>query len=81
MYRFWHCIDDLSLHSDGEALLWASIASRSTVTPKCRWATIHLVDFSAKVILHVYDDRGMDVVSVIPDAIVPLYTRYGNWLL
>ena len=63
-------------------LLWAAVAREMPVTPKARWLTdLYLVDFSRATVLHVYDDRGMDVVAADVGRLRPLHGRFGDWLL
>ncbi len=40
-----------------------------------------LVNLSQKLVVHVYDDRGMDVVALDKGTLRPLYQRYESWLL
>ncbi|MTH64542.1 DUF3885 domain-containing protein, partial [Paracoccus shanxieyensis] len=41
----------------------------------------YIIDRSRSVILHIYDDRGMDVAAGHPSALRPLYEKFNCWLL
>lgn len=63
-----------------DVLLWVAIAYELPIAPKApvqSW----LVDFERGLMLHVYDDRGMDVRALEKDAIAPLYREHDAWLL
>ncbi len=63
-----------------DALLWTSIAEEMAISPHApvmSW----LIDFDTMIVLHVYDDRGMDVRALDRDSIAPLYQEFGAWLL
>lgn len=64
------------------ALLWNSVAKEMGVTPcvPCL-GNIYIIDRARSVILHVYDDRGMDIAAAHPSAILPLYKTFNSWLL
>lgn len=75
----WRAID-LNESTMRDTLLWTSIVHEMPITPKApvlSW----LIDFETGVMLHVYDDRGMDVRALTRDAIEPLYRRFDAWLL
>jgi hypothetical protein len=75
----WRAIDlDDKIMRD--TLLWTAIAYEMPIRPKAPVLTF-LVDFDAMVSLHVYDDRGMDVTSLAPDRLEPLYRKFDGWLL
>lgn len=42
---------------------------------------VHLVDARRRVMLHAYDDRGMDVVAMHPGRLRPAYRHFNAWLL
>ena len=63
-----------------DTLLWASIAYEMPIAPKApvlSW----LADFDAGVMLHVYDDRGMDVRALHRSTIEQIYRQFDAWLL
>jgi hypothetical protein len=63
-----------------DTLLWTSIANEMPVTPKAA-VIVYFVDFVAGVMLHAYDDRGMDVIALERAAIEPMYRDFDDWLL
>ena len=42
---------------------------------------IFLIDPNLRAMLHVYDDRGMDVISDDPTKLTGLYSNFADWLL
>lgn len=81
--RCWHRIEIPNDPTLIAALLWCAVAAEMPVTPKAGWGVFHsyIVDVTAGVALHVYDDRGMDVIATTTDALRPIYERFGDWLL
>lgn len=63
-----------------DTLLWHAIASEMPVYPSARVVTF-LLDSSRSVMLHVYDDRGMDVIAYDPAKLHGLHTDFADWLL
>lgn len=39
------------------------------------------INKSKNIIVNLYDDRGMDVISASKDVLIPLYKQHNNWLL
>lgn len=67
---------------DRDALLWACTAREIGISPKARWLSkIYIVDFDGGIVLHVYDDRAMDLVSLDPGKLCPVYHMFNEWLL
>lgn len=67
--------------SDVDTLIWASVSSDMCIEPRARFPKVYFVDFSGKKLVHIYDDRGMDIVGLDYDAIKPFYTKFNGWLL
>jgi Domain of unknown function (DUF3885) len=70
---------------DGDAagrdvLLWFSISCEMAITPKAPVLS-YLADLDRNILLHVYDDRGMDVTALDREALLPLYRSRAEWLL
>src|ERR1700733_9137768 len=42
---------------------------------------VYAIDDRAKLILHMYDDRGLDIIAANASTLVPLYERYADWIL
>jgi len=41
----------------------------------------YIVNISKKIIFHMYDDRGLDVVASDKKSLAPIYYKHKNWLL
>ena len=75
----WRAID-LTDPAMRDTLLWTCIVYEMRISPKAPVLS-YLADFDAGVMLHVYDDRGMDVHAIARPAIEPLYRQVDCWLL
>jgi Domain of unknown function (DUF3885) len=42
---------------------------------------VYFYNLRTDVILHMYDDRGLDVIATKPDTIVALYKQFNDWIL
>jgi len=42
---------------------------------------VYTIDDRAKLITHMYDDRGLDVIADNTSALVALYERFADWIL
>jgi len=63
-------------------ILWLSVAAELHISPAFEGSTkSYLVDPSKGTILHVYDDRGMDVISKEAGQLMPLFRSHHDWLL
>lgn len=63
-----------------DALLWHAIASEMPIFPSAPVVTF-LIDPKKSVMLHVYDDRGMDVSAYDSAALHGVYSGFADWLL
>jgi hypothetical protein len=82
LYSYWSIAECRNEPAEIDALLWACIARELGVAPKARWlGRIYIVDFDRGLVLHAYDDRGMDVLGMEADLVRPLYEQFGPWLL
>lgn len=63
-----------------DTLLWHAIASEMPIYPSAPVVTF-LLDPCKSVMLHVYDDRGMDVIASNPAQIQGLHANFKDWLL
>jgi hypothetical protein len=61
-------------------LLFQAIANQDHGrTPSVR-GRIYLLDPGAELLLHMYDDRGLDVISTRRTHLIPLHEQFGDWL-
>lgn len=69
------------LEADRDKLIWCSAATDLPVRPRIRHTNIYIVAEEARIIAHVYDDRGMDIVSSERTALREIYKQFEDWLL
>ncbi|QDG78833.1 DUF3885 domain-containing protein [Labrenzia sp. PHM005] len=62
-------------------LLWLDLAREVPVEPSASNTRTYIVDFANAVILHAYDDRGLDLVSMQRSALLKPYKELRSWLL
>ncbi len=80
-YRHWYSCRLTKEPAELDKLLWNCVAEDMGVEPYAEWTDIHFVDLHKRMIVHVYDDRGMDVVAMDKKTIEPFYTKFNDWLL
>ncbi|MDP4594947.1 MAG: DUF3885 domain-containing protein [Beijerinckiaceae bacterium] len=63
-----------------DVLIWCPVAAEMDIKPRI---SVHPYFFAPdhKILIHIYDDRGMDVISTHPDKLLPLYKSHESWLL
>jgi hypothetical protein len=42
---------------------------------------VYFVNIDRKIIFHMYDDRGLDIISSTQEALAPIYATYNDWIL
>lgn len=42
---------------------------------------IFFVNINKKLIFHMYDDRGLDIIAINEETIKPIYTKHSDWIL
>jgi hypothetical protein len=62
------------------SLLWVAISSDLGIAPRAS-VSVYLISKEHDVILHPYDDRGMDVISTNNMLIKSLYSKFYHYLL
>lgn len=75
----WYAVK-LREQSDIDSLLWFPASAEMGFEPQL-WANIYLLNRNKKILIHPYDDRGMDVISMDKATLLPLYHQYNEWLL
>jgi len=63
-----------------DVLLWCAISREMAITPKAPVSSF-LADFDRNILLHVYDDRGMDVTALDREVLLRTYRGRNAWLL
>lgn len=79
--RYWCRADIANDIAQTDILLWASVANGGEILPKARWLELYIADLDRGLVLHVYDDRGMDVVGPSKGALAAHYRAFNAWLL
>jgi hypothetical protein len=76
----WRAFDVTSDLGSQDALLWSSLTYEMPIEPKAPLIS-HLLDLERGILLHVYDDRGMDVSALTASPLLPFFTKFDDWLL
>lgn len=77
-FAYQLCVPIDAEHLD--RVLWACIASELGVSPNVN-ARLFAASCARGRLMHIYDDRGMDVIGTTVDTLRPLYEEYNQWLL
>jgi len=80
LFRHW----DMTILKDKQAIaeiIWLCIGPELGIHPRIRNSKVYLVDTEKGLLLHVYDDRGMDLVAVQKASLMNIFTEYNDWLL
>ena len=64
-----------------EGILWCALGADLGIRPNPRLNSIYLMSLPNRVLVHPYDDRGMDVVGSNHALLARLYAKYGSNLL
>ncbi|MCD9147735.1 DUF3885 domain-containing protein [Pseudophaeobacter flagellatus] len=78
-FRHWDCLE-LAERGQLRELLWLALGCELNIRPAC-FSDMYFVDFERGLVLHPYDDRGMDVAAVRKADLLSLYRSRYDWLL
>jgi len=53
----------------------------SSRLPSLDHKNIFFVNVSKKLIFHMYDDRGLDIIASDKETLRPIYNKYNDWIL
>ena len=76
----WNAYDLRGRRDLRDVLLWASVASEMGIGPKAPVAC-YLYAPGSDVLMHVYDDRGMDVTALGREPLRPIHLQFNDWVL
>lgn len=63
------------------ASMFQAIANREQAgSPKIR-SGVYVIDPSKRVIMHMYDDRGLDLIATELDTLRPIFETFHEWVL
>jgi len=64
-----------------DCLLWCALGTDLGIRPCPRLRAVYLLSLEKRVLVHPYDDRGMDVVGKNHNLLAELYARHGRYLI
>jgi hypothetical protein len=76
----WQAFDLTNAKHLRDVLLWCAISDEMPIQPDAA-AISYFYDPDAEVVLHIYDDRGMDLTSLSATTLRSTYDHYAGWLL
>lgn len=76
----WQAFDVTGDQSACDTLLWSSIASEMPIEPKAQ-VDCYLADLERGILLHVYDDRGMDLTALARAPLLKVLKHFDSWIL
>lgn len=93
MHPLWGQVDDEQNHpatwqafnvteqlSDRDVIIWCAIAYEMAIQPKAPVIPF-LLDVERGILIHIYDDRGMDVIALDRKTLMEVYRTHSSWLL
>jgi hypothetical protein len=63
------------------SVMFQAIANRERGGTPSIASGVYTIDPHSKIIMHMYDDRGLDVIATDGVALLPLYKSFGDWVL
>jgi hypothetical protein len=63
------------------ARMFQAIANREQPGSPKIGSRVYAIDPNNKLIMHMYDDRGLDVIAAELDTLRPLFDTFGEWVL
>ena len=76
----WKAYDITEQVAARDVIIWCAVAYEMAVTPKAPVVSF-MVDLQRGILVHVYDDRGMDVIALKRDPLAEIYRTRNEWLL
>lgn len=76
----WHAFDVTDDSSACDTLLWSSIVNEMPIEPKAPVQS-YLADMDRGILLHIYDDRGMDLTALDASSLKDIRQRFDSWIL
>lgn len=80
LYRYLCTTRPGATMADIDALIWSCCAQDLGIEP-CIGLDVFLIDERRGLALHIYDDRGLDLIAMKRATIVEYYRAFGPWLL
>ena len=69
-------ISDIQIKRLIEEIVWSDIDGRNSLQ-----TSVHLINLRNNIIYHLYDDRGLDVISSEKEYLKDVYTKFNDWIL
>jgi hypothetical protein len=66
---------------ESDSMLTAAIGAELDIPSKAPPCAVYLFDLERGLLLHPYDDRGLDLAAVTLEALRPFYAEFNGWLL
>lgn len=66
--------------SSAYRMIWGTIAQELGVRPSLEF-NLYVFDPNLRVLMHPYDDRGMDILGPNRERMSEIYANYSDWLL
>lgn len=78
IYRNFICFDINK--SEISKFLWGTLANEIGIRP-CSNCGLYIFDLKKSILLHPYDDRGMDIIGSNKNRLKQLHDNFNEWLL
>ena len=78
-YRLtWTCLSPLAFDA---ARMFQAIANGEQGGVPTIASSVYVIDPRTKIIMHMYDDRGLDIIATELDTLRPLFESFSDWIL
>jgi hypothetical protein len=76
----WQSFDITKNLSNRDVIIWCATTYEAAIYPKAPVIPF-LVDMGSGILIHIYDDRGMDVIALDRETLTNVYRMHERWLL
>jgi hypothetical protein len=81
-HRFLCALDTHNSPDQIAPFIWAAIANEMPIAPHFAcMSQNYIMDLGRGIVLHAYDDRGMDLIAISAELLRPCYEQFNEWLL
>lgn len=63
-----------------KSIIWVILGGELGIRPTAG-VSAYFIDFNREILVHPYDDRGCDIIGVEKKTLLPIYTKYKQWLI
>lgn len=77
-YRYLYCMNSSNFPAE---IIFKRIAGGEFAKNKCYSNSVYIFNLNKNILLHMYDDRGADLIAITKERLTPIYKTLNDWLL